>query len=51
MKNRQVARILYEIAELLGLEEVQFKPLPTDGRRRQSNPVASQLRNWRPRVV
>ena len=26
MKNRQVARILYEIAELLGLEGIQFKP-------------------------
>jgi len=26
MKNRQVARILYEIAELLDLEGVQFKP-------------------------
>ena len=26
MKNRLVARILYEIAELLDLEEVQFKP-------------------------
>ena len=36
IKNREIADILYEIADLLEIKGVQFKPEHTEGPRKQS---------------
>ncbi len=36
LTNIEVAAVLYEVADLLEIKGVRFKPMPTGGRRRRS---------------